>query len=100
MMCRRCNSFEFIISLFQIPNVRNSISHIEKMVSILKKLSIMHSVLNDVEIISKEVVIISTNLLRMTSDLFEYLKLLRFKDTITEVERIERIYKYIKIVPM
>lgn len=55
----------------------------------------MHSVYNNTEIISNNVLEMSKNVLRMTRYLFEYLKNLLYNDTITEVERIEKIYKYI-----
>lgn len=58
----------------------------------------MHSVYNNTGIICNNVLEISKNLLRLTRYLFEYLKHHQYKDTITEVERIEKIYKYIIII--
>lgn len=56
------------------------------------------SVVNDQKIKSADALAISTNLLHITSNLFEYLKTLQSDAIRGETEeRIERIYKYIML---
>lgn len=80
--------------MFQIPS-EGCIFCIEQTVLALKKAVRTCSEVNGHKITPKDALAISKNTLLKTSDLFEYLKTARNDQLIAQVERTERIYKYV-----
>ncbi|VVC36589.1 Hypothetical protein CINCED_3A022897 [Cinara cedri] len=83
---------ENVSSMDQIPS-KGSIFRIEQTILALKKIVHVCSQVNDQKIKPDDALAISTDLLLIVGNLFEHLLTIPNNEIISEVERIEQIYK-------